>query len=324
MKKGVLWGCLFSLLTAVCAHPASWAAQLNGLHIEPKGETLQVILETDGPQQFELKTGRNMTLMLPNAVLPEAFRQTGLPKMLEPVTQTEALVENRKDGLKVRLKSLSDKEYRYQVVLRYPGQITPVPQEMTVTTTQAQVTVPTVDLRHSLDIKPSNRVAEKTPEATVKAPVQSTIQLSQAPTPVPSLPKAEANSLYRIVIHVPSRKLSLYQGDKVIQTYPVGVGRKNFPTPVGQFRIFRKIPHPMWENPYFKEGEMVIQAGKDNPLGTRWLGFAQDAHGEYGIHGTYNTQSVGQFSSHGCIRMRIKDVEALYKLVGVGTPVEIR
>lgn len=56
-------------------------------------------------------------------------------------------------------------------------------------------------------------------------------------------------------------------------------------------------------------------------LGTRKL----DMGDGYLIHGThvYNADSVGRAVSHGCIRMRNEDVERLYDMVAVGTPVFI-
>ncbi len=134
----------------------------------------------------------------------------------------------------------------------------------------------------------------------------------------------QAHAGLRVVIHVPARQLSVLQGEYRIASYPVGVGRPQFPTPAGKFSIIRKIKHPGWENPYLAAGEMRIEAGQDNPLGTRWLGFKATPQGEYGIHGTDTPKSVGQLSSHGCVRMRIKDVEQLYDWVQVGTPVEVR
>lgn len=126
-----------------------------------------------------------------------------------------------------------------------------------------------------------------------------------------------------IVINTATRALSLYEGERLLQTYSVGVGRAEFPTPLGQFRVIRKILNPGWENPYMAADKLVIPPGRNNPLGTRWLGFLQDDKGEYGIHGTNNPASVGHYSSHGCIRMRIADAEALYDAVDVGTPVQI-
>jgi len=41
------------------------------------------------------------------------------------------------------------------------------------------------------------------------------------------------------------------------------------------------------------------------------------------IHGTPSSWSIGQNVSHGCIRMYMKDVEQLFEMVDVGTPVYI-
>jgi lipoprotein-anchoring transpeptidase ErfK/SrfK len=65
----------------------------------------------------------------------------------------------------------------------------------------------------------------------------------------------------------------------------------------------------------------VIPAGKDNPVGTRWLGLSQKG---YGIHGTNAPKSVGHAASHGCIRLRNRDVERLFTMLQVGDVVQIR
>jgi hypothetical protein len=45
--------------------------------------------------------------------------------------------------------------------------------------------------------------------------------------------------------------------------------------------------------------------------------------GGYGIHGTNAPSSIGRSVSHGCIRLRNEDIEALYRLVPVGSPVYV-
>ena len=47
-------------------------------------------------------------------------------------------------------------------------------------------------------------------------------------------------------------------------------------------------------------------------------------NGSVGIHGTAEEWSIGTRASHGCIRMRVADVIALYRRVPVGTPVLIQ
>ncbi len=132
-----------------------------------------------------------------------------------------------------------------------------------------------------------------------------------------------ADGPVRVEINIPEFTLRVFRDDEVIRTFPVGVGRPGFPTPVGSFRVISKVEHPVWENPYLGPGVKRIGAGAENPLGTRWIGFHATEQGEYGMHGTDSPETVGKLSSHGCIRMRIPDAEALYQLVSVGTPVRI-
>ena len=54
-------------------------------------------------------------------------------------------------------------------------------------------------------------------------------------------------------------------------------------------------------------------------LGTRRLLLGDG----YALHGTNNPSSIGQAVSHGCVRLRNEDIERLYEMVDVGTPVYI-
>jgi lipoprotein-anchoring transpeptidase ErfK/SrfK len=119
----------------------------------------------------------------------------------------------------------------------------------------------------------------------------------------------------RIVVSIPDRKLALIEDGRVIKTYPTAVGRADSPTPSGIFTIVQRIPNPTWYAP-----GKVIGPGKENPLGTRWLGLSRKS---YGIHGTNNPRSIGRNASHGCIRMRNRDVEDLFARVAVGDVVEL-
>ena len=151
----------------------------------------------------------------------------------------------------------------------------------------------------------------------------STFSQSKAPVALPApLPMPQA-SPRRVVINIPSRTLWVYQGNKIVRYFPVGVGRPGFMTPIGHYKVISKVIDPGWENPYLGKGKMRLAPGDENPLGTRWIGFYQKAGGEYGMHGTDNPTSVGKFSSHGCVRMRIPDAEALFELIDLGTPVEV-
>lgn len=156
----------------------------------------------------------------------------------------------------------------------------------------------------------------------VSSPLLPVNPLNDFPVTPPVTPKPKKLPK-KIVINIPARQLSLYEGKMLVKTYPVGVGRTQFPTPVGRYEVIRKVLNPGWENPYLAPGKVRILPGVENPLGTRWIGFKEDGKGEYGIHGTDDPPSVGKYSSHGCVRMFVKQAEELYNQVNIGTPIEV-
>ncbi|MBQ9441741.1 MAG: L,D-transpeptidase [Selenomonadaceae bacterium] len=121
----------------------------------------------------------------------------------------------------------------------------------------------------------------------------------------------------KIVINSASRLMTLYDGDKKISVFPLGLGKTWTPTPVGYYSILTKELNPSWIDP--SDPEYEVPSGPDNPLGYRWM----QIRGNYGIHGTNKPDSIGYYVSNGCIRMYEKDVEFVYDQVEVGTPVEI-
>ncbi len=125
-----------------------------------------------------------------------------------------------------------------------------------------------------------------------------------------------SHSPRKIIVSIADRKLALMENDRLVKSYPVAVGTPGAPSPAGEFKIANRIVDPAWYAP-----GKVIAPGKDNPLGTRWIGL--DKKG-YGIHGTNQPRSVGHRASHGCIRMRKQDVEELFELVRPGDVVELR
>jgi lipoprotein-anchoring transpeptidase ErfK/SrfK len=120
----------------------------------------------------------------------------------------------------------------------------------------------------------------------------------------------------RIVISIPDRKLALIENGRVVKIYPTAVGAEATPSPAGSFTIVHRIPNPAW----YGAGK-TVPAGRNNPLGTRWLGLSRKS---YGIHGTNAPSSIGRNASHGCIRMRNRDVEELFEMVALGDVVELR
>lgn len=132
-----------------------------------------------------------------------------------------------------------------------------------------------------------------------------------------------------IVINAGDLMLYWLRDGAVVASFPVGVGRKAWQTPPGRYTIVGRRRDPVWHVPVsiqkemHEKGEPVkkkVLPGPDNPLGKYWL---QLSAGGYGIHGTNAPQSVGKYTTHGCIRLRPDDIERLYNEVPTGTPVDI-
>jgi len=100
--------------------------------------------------------------------------------------------------------------------------------------------------------------------------------------------------------------LRLSCGEVQVEEYPVAVGKPGHETVLGSFHVRTKMSEPPWTDPDTRE---VVPFGTmKNPLGTRWIGFADGL----GIHGTWEPECVGHAASRGCIRMRNQDVEELF------------
>jgi lipoprotein-anchoring transpeptidase ErfK/SrfK len=185
----------------------------------------------------------------------------------------------------------------------------------------------------SLELAPFRPSGEQSVGQTVgnsvaQTPAQAPEQ-TLAPTAVPSAsqtaiqtvaqvekPVTSDNSSRVVLISIPDRKLAVLEGGNVIATFEVAVGAVKSPSPTGEFQIVSRVV-----NPIYNHGGKVVPSGKDNPVGTRWVGLDRKP---YGIHGTNAPRSIGHAASHGCIRLRNRDMERLFTLLHVGDVVEIR
>ena len=116
--------------------------------------------------------------------------------------------------------------------------------------------------------------------------------------------------------------LVLSMNDRFFKRYPVGTGQYG-KTPTGELVIKDKIPNPPW---WRSDGKQIPFGDTNNVLGTRWMSlkYADDTPlSGYGIHGTWEPETIGKQASAGCIRLLNEDVEELFSLVPEGTPVTI-
>ena len=137
-----------------------------------------------------------------------------------------------------------------------------------------------------------------------------------------------------LVLNIASKRLFYYppraEGESQrVLTYPIGIGRVGWETPLGETTVVAKAENPSWWVPASvrqEHAEMgdplptIVPPGPDNPLGTRVLKL--DLPG-YLIHGTNEPYGVGMRVSHGCVRLYPENIEYLYTLVGVGEAVTI-
>ena len=137
-----------------------------------------------------------------------------------------------------------------------------------------------------------------------------------------------------IVVNIPEMRLFFFKRAKdssttIVYTYPVGLGRDDWQTPTGKFRIRGKTVNPQWNIPESIRKEHITERGDprtfiaggdpDNPLGKYRIELTLPL---YGIHGTNIPWGVGMQVSHGCVRLYPEDIERLFPLVPVGAPGE--
>jgi L,D-transpeptidase ErfK/SrfK len=134
-----------------------------------------------------------------------------------------------------------------------------------------------------------------------------------------------------LVVNVPEMRLYYFPeegpGAGGVITHAIGIGRDDWRTPFGKFRVTERTENPTWVIPESIRKERIAEkgwseksiAGGDptNPLGLYRLRLSLPL---YSIHGTDQPWAVGRKTSHGCIRLYPEDIEQLFPLVPVGTP----
>ena len=132
-----------------------------------------------------------------------------------------------------------------------------------------------------------------------------------------------------IIINLPEYR-GYYMNNGKLITFPVGIGRMDWTTPLGKSKVDLKLENPSWYPPksvqqeYKQRGEYlspVVPPGPQNPLGK--LAMRIDIPGGYFIHGTNKPDGVGMQVSHGCIRLFPEDIKQIFSLIKVNTPVMI-
>jgi L,D-transpeptidase ErfK/SrfK len=152
---------------------------------------------------------------------------------------------------------------------------------------------------------------------------------------IPSQYVLPLSSYQGLVVNIPEMRLYYFKGEgahaggMTVTTYPVGLGRDDWRTPTGTFKVRGKTENPTWVIPESIRAEHIQDRGDartfipggdpDNPLGPYRLELTLPL---YGLHGSNMPWGVGMQVSHGCIRLYNEDITQLFADVRVGTPGE--
>jgi L,D-transpeptidase ErfK/SrfK len=173
-----------------------------------------------------------------------------------------------------------------------------------------------------------DEIVEANPDIDPWLPGEGTPVLLPTQFVLPEAPRSG------IVLNIASKRLFYFpaveEGEpQVVMTYPIGIGRVGWETPLGSSTVIAKARDPQWYVPASVRREheelgdplpAVVPPGPDNPLGRHVLKL--DIPG-YLIHGTNAPAGVGMRVSHGCVRLYPENIELLYDLVAVGETVSI-
>lgn len=146
----------------------------------------------------------------------------------------------------------------------------------------------------------------------------------------------------QVIVSVKEQKLMLLQNGARVTTYPVSTSKfglgDNFgrmTTPLGVMKVAQKIGDhapsgAVFHNRRFTGEILRPNAPGRDPIITRilWLRGLEESNAHafaraIYIHGTPEEKKIGQPASYGCIRMKSKDVTALYSQLPVGSVVQV-
>ena len=121
------------------------------------------------------------------------------------------------------------------------------------------------------------------------------------------------NGDIHITVNIPAFQLTLWQGNKEVKTYQIGIGRKDFQLPSGLRYAKQIVFNPDWIPPDSEwvyehdaaPGEVVEADDPRNPLGKVKIPIG---NGGILIHQAFKPSDIGHLVSHGCVRLILKEL----------------
>lgn len=300
----------------------------NASTINPQILHAQVLLDRAGfsPGPIDGKTGISFDDAIVNFQ-----RSRGLPvsKTLDAATRQALLQDN---SPATRVLRLTQEDLQGQYVFPFPKE----PEQ--------QAELPRLAYRNALE-----KLAEKfhtTPATIVALNSPDTPMRAGQPLRLPNVlptgrnyeglkpeeaqlfsdlnvsPSYPANQGDRIVVDKSERVLQVFKGDRIVASFPVSMGSKQYPLPIGKWKVTTFAYNPPFKyQPELLNGAdksdpvMDLPPGPNGPVGVAWLDLTKE---HYGIHGTPEPQTLGRAESSGCIRMSNWDVLKLSRMVKPG------
>ncbi|MGB5102317.1 MAG: L,D-transpeptidase family protein [Steroidobacteraceae bacterium] len=207
----------------------------------------------------------------------------------------------------------------------YDPKTTAVLGELQVTYARDEDTIPDIARRFNLGF---DEVARANPGVDPWLPGEATRIVLPTQFVLPDAPHEG------VVINVAALRMFYFpkpakDQPRVVLTYPIGIGKVGWATPIGKTKVVSKRKDPWWTPPasvrkeHAAEGDPLparVPPGPDNPLGAYAMNLGWTS---YLIHGTNKPAGVGLRASHGCIRMYPEDIAAVFERIPVGTPVTV-
>jgi lipoprotein-anchoring transpeptidase ErfK/SrfK len=184
--------------------------------------------------------------------------------------------------------------------------------------TRSLVAKPAVQPAEPLIPIPALETSDSVAVSAVQPPDSAQLQPGLDQILSPALHPVALIHQSQLVVDLSERQLSFYQDGVLLSRFAIAVGKAGWETPSGSFSVISMRKDPVWQNPITRE---IVTNPAENPLGSRWIGFWTDGTHQIGFHGTNETKLIGQAVSHGCVRMRDADVQALFEQVAIGTSV---
>lgn len=261
----------------------------------------------------------------PDLVIPKAMGSVGEPNSLAEVFIAEAV-----DALKAKPAGIIEARDRFNETLSMtmnPEQRGFIQEQLALLSQQwlfSRQIYPKDNLCSSYRVQQGDLLSNIGKQFNV--PYEILMQINKIPRPE----ALQAGQTIKIIkgpfharIYRSTFTMDLYLRDTYIQSFAVGLGKPDFQTPTGLWRVAPggKLISPTWTDP--DTGKTYEAQDPDYPLGSRWLGLEGirgDAVGRRGfaIHGTKDPDEIGIAGSRGCIRLHNGNAILIYNLLVEG------